>query len=181
MNILGTLNSLAKHRRKQIDKILNLYFEKYGNFTIAETGTIRNTSFLYKIGDGHSTKTITRFIKKNPGCKFYSIDLNTSVCDTYLSKKGLRKYVELIEGNSLDVLPTLDFDVAYLDSDNDAELIFKEFMIAKEKAKLIIIDDVDPENPELQKGVNVMKYLDENNLEYDLLPRQLMFWNKDII
>ena len=125
--IMGRITS---KRASKLVGLLNEYKEKYGKFKIVETGTIRNASSRYKKDDGHSTKYICEFIQKNPDCTFCSIDLQTNVCNTYLKEKNLRQYVNLIQGNSLDVLPTLTFDIAYLDSDNDSELIFKEFTIA---------------------------------------------------
>ncbi len=168
---------LAGSRASNIIRLLEQYQKKHGDFTLVETGSIRNTSVRYQKDDGHSTKHICEFVKRNPGCTFYSVDLETGTCDAYLKTKGLREYVHLVQGNSLDVLPTLDFDIAYLDSDNDSELILKEFMIAKNKARLIIVDDVDPTDASLKKGIEVTKYLDSNHLPYILLPRQLVFWN----
>ena len=171
---------LTPGRTSNLITLLKEYHVRFGDFTIVETGTIRDTSARYELGDGHSTKHICTFVKEHPHCVFYSIDLHTDVCNDYLKKKNLRQYVQLIEGNSLDILPTLSFDIAYLDSDNDSELIFKEFVIAKNKGvKLIIVDDVDPSNPELKKGIQVMEYLDAHNLKYQLLPRQLVFWNTE--
>ena len=160
-------------RAKNIIKEL----EKLGeNPTIIETGTIRNTKQEYAEGDGHSTLHIARWIKENGGT-FHSIDLHIATSMKYITQLGLAKYVNYHQGNSLNVLPKLKGDLYYLDSANDADLILEEFKLVEPHAKTVIIDDVDPNNPELQKGLKVISYID-GKYDYKIENRHLTIWLK---
>lgn len=158
------------------------------NVTIVETGSMRNTTVSatldYRRGDGWSTFYIARYCMLNPGNVFYSIDLDTSIARAFLQKHGLiggkDDYCYFYEGDSRVVLAELlkhgvRPDIVYLDSANDADLILAEFKLVEPYAKIIIVDDVDPANTELQKGLKVLPYI-ENKYLYKQLERQLKVW-----
>lgn len=131
---------------------------------IVETGTIRNAAPQYATGDGHSTLGIAEAIAKHRNGKhrFYSIDLDVSVADSVLEEHGLRKYVVLIKGNSLEELRRFDrIDFAYLDSANDAAHILAEFKIVEGKANggmTVVVDDVYMNSSDVVKGHLVVPY-----------------------
>ena len=112
---------------------------------VVETGTIRNIN--YQEGDGHSTRFIAEMMRFPD--TFISIDLNIKVCENYLKSLKLSDKVRLIQDDSRRILPLLDnIDVAYLDSENDCELIYQEFGIVMQKMNpggWIIIDDCHPD------------------------------------
>ena len=148
----------------QIVKLLNELKPK----VIVETGTIRNVSKEHEQGDGHSTRFIAEWVKENGG-EFISIDLKTSVCSEYLKMLGLAKYVILIEGNSLDVLPRLgEIDFCYLDSENSPELILNEYKLVK--SKVVMIDDCIEGSSVYRKGELLIPYLREQGINFDSLP-----------
>ena len=136
---------------------------------IVETGTIRKVGDEYEHGDGHSTTAIARWVKRNGG-EFASIDLKTETSAKYLKKKRLFKYVNLVQGYSTKVLRKLGrIDFAYLDSENDAELTFKEFKMAWRKVVkcgCIMIDDCNVKSAELHKGDMVVPYLEHNDIKF---------------
>lgn len=147
----------------EIIKILNELKPK----VIVETGTIRNISKEHEEGDGHSTRFIAEWVKKNGG-EFISIDLKTDVCLEYLKKLGLVKYVILIEGNSLDVLPRLGkVDFCYLDSENLPDLILNEYKLVK--AKIVMIDDCIEVSSIYRKGELLIPYLREKGINFEAL------------
>lgn len=150
---------------------------------IVETGSIRGDSDNYRENDGWSTVTFATEIKEHGG-SMTSIDLNTAVADKVLRSKKLRSQVTLIEGHSIDVLSRMDadsaakaktrFDVAFLDSDNDGELIFREFMLVTQMMRspgLIVIDDVDTKSEGVVKGHLVMPWVEQQGISHRLITR----------
>jgi predicted O-methyltransferase YrrM len=165
LNILTVLNELYK--KKERDRVLQ----------IVETGTLRNISEEYAIGDGHSTLYIAEWVKDCPDTHFVSIDLDVRVCNQYLEALGLRDYVELVESDSLTYLANLtgEIDLFYLDSMNDADHIFKEYQLARTKLKaggVIIIDDVVPYSPVIKKGHKVLPYLQKHGIKHHFISDQ---------
>jgi predicted O-methyltransferase YrrM len=66
------------------------------------------------------------------------------------------------------------FDVAYLDSDNDAQLILHEYFLARhlvKKGGLIMVDDVDMDSPVVLKGHAVVPWLDQHGIPYTIQTR----------
>lgn len=119
---------------------------------IVETGTIRGTHEPSRIGDGWSTQFFARRVLASRGYEVVTIDLNTKTVPMVLSKEEM-SVARCLEGNSIGWLSFLAkrvdrdgyFDVVLLDSDNDPQLIYHEFLIAEhlvEPHGLIIIDDV---------------------------------------
>lgn len=153
--------------------------ERFGRpLTIVETGTIRNAGEQYAAGDGHSTRHIAEWIRDNsPDSMFSSIDLNTTVARQYLRDMKLSGYVSLISGDSLLHLKRFDtIDFCYLDSENDAELTFNEFMIVWDKVPgggCIIVDDCNLRSTELLKGDKLIPYLAENNIPFEQVGNQI--------
>lgn len=136
---------------------------------IVETGTIRNTAPEYETGDGHSTIVFANYVKDNGGT-FYTIDIETSVSEKYLSMVGLSGYVNIISGYSTTALNDFDLiDFAYLDSANDAKNTLDEFLIAWPKITnggCVMVDDCNEKSVELHKGDLLMPYLRENGITY---------------
>src|SRR5687768_7990469 len=116
---------------------------------IIETGSIRNPSVEYEVGDGHSTKYIAEFIKNSQyKHKFVSVDLDTSVADQYLRELKLKSKVELVREDSLEYLEDLErtVDFAYLDSGDDPDLTWQEFILLESylvEGSIVVVDDVE--------------------------------------
>lgn len=155
-------------KAETIIRVLNESRPRY----IVETGTIRNIE--YEVGDGHSTRYIAEWVRDNGGV-FTSIDLDIEVSLIYLDENGLMPFVNLWQGNSLDLLPKIKkIDFAYLDSDNDADLILNEFLIVWAKCKVVMVDDCSMESEELMKGKKLIPYLIENNIKFETAGYQLI-------
>lgn len=144
---------------------------------IIETGSIRGTGDEYQQNDGWSTVTFAEHVKRYGG-SFTSIDLDTSTAATVLKAKRLASHVNLVQGNSLDVLPEViagvQFDVAFLDSDNNASLIFNEFLIMRDAMRspgLIIVDDVDIVSQEVVKGHDILPYARQHKIPHRIIKR----------
>jgi hypothetical protein len=170
----------------EIDAYCLTRYLKHQELRIFETGTIRGDQDHSSIGDGWSTL----FFAKLEPAEFYSYDLDTRVADIVLSREGVQKNVCLCQEHSIDGLARLlrarapgdpKFDIAFLDSDNDAQLIFHEFLIAKELVKprgLIIVDDcaVLPEHDRAaHKGDVLHPWLLENSWHWTVRTRD--GWN----
>lgn len=141
------------------------------NINALETGTIR--SYYEK---HESTRWLGESIK---GGKIISIDIEPKSIE--ISKdicKNLNN-IEWILGDSLEVMSRFDessFDFILLDSVNDSNHIYKEFIIALKlikKGGTIMIDDFgvnydgnipDSSQPEAVKGVKVFQVLKDNGL-----------------
>ena len=144
-----------------------------------ETGSIRGEGENYKADDGWSTLVFAEHVKDYGG-RFTSIDLDTAAAGRVLTDHKVRSCVELIEGHSIDTLARLlhggqrRFDVAFLDSDNDAALILHEYLIAHLMVRspgLILVDDVDLDSSGVVKGHALVPWLDRNGQQYRLLTR----------
>jgi hypothetical protein len=146
------------------------------DLNIVETGSIRNDSERNHLGDGWSTYYIAKFISESKfHHNFTSIDLKTAVANKFLKDKGLDRHVHLIKGNSLDVLRDIEgqLDLVYLDSANNADQIFNELMLVKDKLSknnIVIIDDIKTDKPK-----KVLPYLKANDLEFKIEGRHLIF------
>lgn len=145
---------------------------------IVETGTIRNVD--YQESDGHSTRFIAEMMRKED--LFISIDLYTEVCEKYLRKLGLRDRAIIVQSDSVKYLKYLceveniEIDVAYLDSENDASLIFDEFQVVWNKITkggFVAIDDAYPESEQVYKCHKVLKWANENNVQYEIINNQM--------
>lgn len=131
---------------------LDMRFGENKPLRIVETGTIRGTSEPSRVGDGWSTQFFARRVLATRGYEIVTIDLNTKTVPMALSKEEL-SVTKILEGHSIGWLSWLAkrvdrdgyFDVVFLDSDNDPQLILHEFLIAEhivEPHGLIIVDDV---------------------------------------
>jgi hypothetical protein len=140
---------------------------------VLETGRIRNPN--WKNSDGNSTDYLTSI---DCVSKLYSIDNDSEnfsgfksseeYCKKTLSNSQIEKII-FINGYSVDSIKNLEdnfFDVVLLDSVNDSEIIFQEFINVIPKLKLnslVIIDDVT--NPGI-KGDKVISFLNTNNIPF---------------
>jgi hypothetical protein len=153
---------------------------------ILETGSIRGTGDNYRQNDGWSTVTFAEHVKRYGG-SFTSIDLDTDAAEVVLKSRKLATHVNLVRGHSLDVLAGLTrldgaehdgeggtVDVAFLDSDNNASLIFHEYLIIRHAMRspgLVIVDDVDIASQEVVKGHEILPYARANNIPHRIIER----------
>lgn len=150
-----------------------------GEVTIVETGTIRGQGDEYRTGDGWSTIALAEHVRDHGGTAT-SIDLDVSTAERVLAEHDLGRHVELIQGHSIQVLTRLAaegrrFDVVLLDSDNDAQLILDEWLIAStmlERPGLLIVDDVDLESTLVVKGHKLVPWLDHEDVSYEITQRE---------
>lgn len=146
---------------------------------ILETGTIRNSAEEYRDGDGWSTLAFAEDVAANGG-SLTSVDLNTAHAEQVLEAHGLMDGVTLLTGYSIDLLGRAltqrhKYEVIFLDSDNDAQLILHELMLARLMAKkgaLLMLDDIalDKESDAV-KGVRAIPYLEAAGIEHKVLTR----------
>lgn len=155
---------------------------------ILETGTIRNTGEAYRVNDGWSTLTFAEDVHASGG-NLVAIDLDVSAAREVLEARGLADVVVLREGHSIDVLSEMlagignlgkyydtpdSYNVAFLDSDNDAGLILHEYLIVKRMVRspgLIMVDDVDMDSSGVTKGHQIVPWLDAHGTPYRLEKR----------
>ena len=135
--------------------------------TVVETGTIRNAGEQYRYDDGWSTLTFAAEARRYGGA-VYSIDLDVSIAAGVLRLHDLDGHVRLLRGYSIDVLAdmlsSLDstVDVIFLDSENDAQLTFHEYLIGRRligSPGLILVDDVEPDSAVVVKGHLLVPWL----------------------
>lgn len=165
-------NELAAYRKKTGKTALS----------ILETGTIRNEGEQYQMNDGWSTVTFAEDVRDNGG-SFRSIDLHIGASENVLSSLGLREYVQLYKGYSVDVLAGMleladtvrpAFDVVLLDSDNDGVLILDEFFAVRRMMNpgaLLLVDDVDLQSTGVVKGHMIAPWLDSVGATYRIETR----------
>ena len=156
---------------------------KKSSLDILETGTIRGAGENYQRGDGWSTITFAEYVKANGGT-VTSVDLNIDTAATVLKAHRLASNVKLVKSSSVDLLETMAakksptskgvLDVAFLDSENDAELTLREFRtvsLLMRSPGLIMIDDVDMASKEVVKGHQVVPWLDAKGVTYRIVQR----------
>jgi hypothetical protein len=143
------------------------------NLIMLETGRIRNPN--WKNSDGDSTNYLSLLASisviysvDNDSENFSGFDSSEEYCKKTLSEEQLEKIV-FMNGHSVELISTLVdnfLDVVLLDSANDPELIFREFVAVLPKMKfdsLVIIDDVT--SPGV-KGDKVLNFLDSLGIVY---------------
>jgi len=174
-----------------LHEILDIELARFDGYPlrVIETGTIRGSTERSRIGDGWSTEYFARRQAQYPAGKFVSIDLDTTVADQVLTSLGLRDSAILIRDHSISALATLAIksftgrdlgstDVIFLDSDNDAMLIFHEFLIAFAMVHgppvgLIIVDDIaiNDSSKDAHKGDLVVPYVRDHGLKHHIVTR----------
>lgn len=145
---------------------------------ILETGTIRQDTEAHRLGDGWSTVAFAGHVAEHGG-HVTSIDLEVDTARKVLDRERLLDHVTLRQGYSIDWLASMlsagqRFDVILLDSDNDAQLILHEFMIARKllnRPGLIMVDDVVPGSRDVVKGHELVPWLAGNGTEYSITER----------
>lgn len=150
-----------------------------GGLVMLETGTIRGSGENYERGDGWSTVAFARHVREAGGT-FMSIDLDTAVSHDVLTREGLREFVDLRQGHSLEVLPDVvgeghRFDVVLLDSDNDPDLIMNEFLeirAAMKPGAVLLVDDVEPQSMGVVKGHKILPILRGEGYEPEIIARE---------
>lgn len=144
------------------------------SLSILETGSIRGTEEQYHQNDGWSTLTLAEYVRDHGG-SLTSIDLDTAAAHEVLTRHELRDVVDLIEGDSVETIDALPrstaLDVVLLDSDNDAELIMREFVAVRDltaSPALYLVDDVEPGSTGVVKGHKILPWLEEHDLPHRL-------------
>lgn len=145
---------------------------------ILETGTIRQDTEEHRLGDGWSTVAFAEDAKEYGG-HVTSIDLHVATAAMVLAREGLDDYVTLRPGYSIDWMASMlaagqRFDVILLDSENDAQLILHEYMLATKLIRgsgLILVDDVVPGSATVVKGAQLLPWLDARGTEYHIIER----------
>ena len=158
-----------------------------GPKTIVETGTIRSHLWDYKVGDGHSTLRFAEYCSRFGG-KLYSIDIYPHavvVSKSLVEERFPNADVEIIESDSVAYLKSFGepIDVLYLDSDNDANLIFEELKACLGNLgpeSVVLIDDCFKKGDyDVEKGELVIPYLEENGWIMEASEYQALFIHKD--
>lgn len=151
----------------------------YDELTILETGCIRMEDPTYRDSDGWSTLTFAQYVQTHGGT-LTSVDLDTSVAQKVLKEAGLSSQATFLDGYSVDVLAGMiaserTFDVIMLDTENDAQLVLHEYLVAKRlctPGTLIIFDDVDMTNISgAVKGHQVVPWFDHHGIPYRMKQR----------
>lgn len=146
---------------------------------ILETGTIRQDTEAHRLGDGWSTVAFARLVADEESGHVTSIDLHVDTAGQVLAREGLADRVTLRQGYSIDWMAAAlcagqRFDVILLDSENDAQLILHEFMLARqllERPGLILVDDVVPGSATVVKGQQLIPWLIAAGLPYRITAR----------
>lgn len=171
------------HFSKLLVAELDALAERVGRreLRILETGSIRNEAEQYHQNDGWSTLTFAEYVAENGG-SLTSIDLDTRAADAVLTRHGLRDCVELVQDHSINVLAGLiadhsnqhAFDLMLLDSDNDADLILHEYLLAKQLIRspgVILVDDVEPGSKTVVKGHKLLPLVEAGGMKHRMLRR----------
>lgn len=145
---------------------------------ILETGTIRQDTEAHRLGDGWSTVAFAKHVAEYGG-HVTSIDLDVDTAQRVLDREQLLDHVTLRQGYSIEWMASMleagqRFDVILLDSDNDAQLILHEFMIARKllnRPGLIMVDDVVPGSRDVVKGHELLPLLDGQSIGYAITER----------
>jgi hypothetical protein len=163
----------------QLEKFRQLQLRPHNwELEILETGTIRQDTEAHRQGDGWSTVAFAGHVAEHGG-EVTSIDLHIETAQQVLVRERLAERVTLRQGYSIDWMASMlaagqRFDVILLDSENDAQLILHEFMIATKLLRrpgLILVDDVVPGSNDVVKGQQLLPWLDGHKMEYDITPR----------
>jgi predicted O-methyltransferase YrrM len=153
---------------------------------ILEVGCARSVSEDYLVGDGWSTLTLAGEVREHGG-SLTGIDLDTGPAAELLA--GHQLDAVLLQGPSLDVLPGLVgegrvFDVIFLDSGNDADLVLEEFFLAvrlSARPGLLMADDMDQHDPEVVKGLKLIPHLEAEKYRYRMTYRETPWTRRDIL
>ena len=157
---------------------LAAYSQRTGrkDLAILETGSIRNEAELYHQNDGWSTLTFALHVNDHGG-SLTSVDLDIAAADRVLTRHGLRDTVNLVQQHSIEFLAGevgagARYDVILLDSENDADLILNEYLLAKNLgAGLILVDDVEPGSPTVVKGHKLLPLIQATGVPWRMLRR----------
>lgn len=164
------------HLSKLLVAELDAFRKRTGRdtLTILETGSIRGTEEQYHQNDGWSTLTFAEYVRANSGT-LTSVDLDTEAADEVLTRHELRDFVRLVQGDSVATIEALPRDVAldvvFLDSDNDSDLIMREFIAVRElttSPALFLVDDVEPGSTGVVKGHQILPWLQNNDIAHRL-------------
>lgn len=146
---------------------------------ILETGTIRQDTEAHRLGDGWSTVAFAHAVTDKEGGHVTSIDLHVDTAQKVLEREQVADRVTLRQGYSIDWMASMlaagqRFDVILLDSENDAQLILHEYMLATKllgRPGLILVDDVVPGSATVIKGQQLIPWLIAANLPYRITTR----------
>lgn len=153
---------------------------------ILEVGCARSTNEGHQVGDGWSSLTLARQVRQHGG-QVTGIDLDVSQAVRLLAAHGLVE--DFVEGDSLTVMSAMIrdgfvFDVVFLDSGNDPDLVLNEFLLAQkliDRPGLLMADDMDQNDPEVVKGLRLVPYLRKNGYSYRMTHRETPWTNRDVL
>ena len=152
------------------------------NIISLETGRIRNPA--WRNSDGNSTYFITAAQKihtlyslDNDSENFSGYSGSQAYCEQYLSTQQLNKVI-FINGNSTETIKniplSIKFDFVLLDSANDPELIFNEYLAIAPYLNpikaIVMVDDVTLPG---KKGDTIMPFFKSKGIKtifYDAKP-----------
>ena len=123
-------------------------------FTILEAGCIRNADPREDLPCGHglegcgwSTLYFAKWCSEHPGSHVISVELNPehiAICDSVLQANQVAQFWSPRCGESVKLIKQVDspIDFAYLDSYDDVEHGFAEFLACEEKGvPFVVMDD----------------------------------------
>ncbi|WP_167543334.1 O-methyltransferase [Streptomyces violaceusniger] len=155
---------------------------------VLEVGTIRETAEGARPADGWSTLFFAEHVAEHGG-RVVGVDLDVSAARLVLQRHGVAEKVELVTGSSLEVLPRLvdegaSFDVIFLDSDNDPDLVMSEYEFALKLIRpggLILADDVDQDDVWVRKGLKLIPYLKDSGVAFRIDRREASWGGRDVM
>lgn len=155
---------------------------------VLEVGTIRESAEEARAADGWSTLCFAEHAAVYGG-HIVGVDLDVTAATQVLTRHGVADRVELLTGSSVEVLPRLiaegrSFDVVFLDSDNDADLVMREYSLARELVRrggLIMADDMDQGDPWVFKGLKLIPYLKQKGIAYRIDRREAPWGGRDVL
>lgn len=151
-----------------------------------EVGCARSTHEDHQVGDGWSSLTLAREVREHGG-SLTGVDLDTGPAMDLLLTERLEAVFR--QGMSLTVMRRMvdageEFDVVFLDSGNDPELVLQEFFLARQllaRPGLLMADDMDQNDPEVVKGLKLIPYLMASKQEFRITHRETPWTNRDIL
>lgn len=168
---------------------LPAFMQRTGKETlrVLEVGVLRNLDQDHERGDGHSTLAFARLLKEYPGSAYVGIDLEPREARKAVDAEGLGGICQFYAGDSVEVMEELkldgeEFDVIYLDADNDGAATMREYLLALDLVShpgLIMGDDMNTNHSQVRKGRVLIPFLTEAGSSYRILKRNTP-WPGDI-
>lgn len=154
---------------------------------VLEVGVLRNMDNDHRDGDGHSTLAFVRFLSQRPGSAYVGIDLSPREARRAVDSEGFGGFCDFYEGDSVATMSELvmdgeEFDVIYLDADNDGAATMREYLLALDlisRPGLIMGDDMNTNHSQVRKGRVLIPFLIEDRADYRIRRRNTP-WPGDV-